>query len=109
MDIGMQVSLAILEAKSAAAKATAEYLAQNGDGWPCGFAWVHASVKGNTRIGKALMANGFQKSYGGGLQWWNPSDSFTQNMGAKEHGARVAARVLSEKLGESFYAQSRMD
>lgn len=107
--VDTEVRAAIAAAQGAAAKATADYLTQHGDGWPCGFAWVHANVKGNTRIGKALLANGFQKAYGGGLSWWNPSDSFTQNMDAKEHGARVAARVLSEKLGDYFIPQSRMD
>jgi hypothetical protein len=107
--VDTEVRAAIAAAQQAAAKATAEYLAQHGDGWPCGFAWVQANVRGNTRIGRALLAAGFQKAYGGGLQWWNPSNSYTQNMDAKESGARAAAAVLSVKLGESFYAQSRMD
>ena len=105
----VEVLNAIREAQAAASQKTAEYLAKYGDGWPCGFAWVWTNAKGNTKIGKALLAAGFQKHSGGGLSWWNPSGSFTQNMDAKEEGARAAARILRERLGIEASAQSRMD
>ena len=105
----IEVMNAVREAQSAASVKTAEYLREYGDGFPCGFAWVWTNARGNTKIGKALMAAGFQKAYGGGLQWWNPSGNHTQNMDAKEAGAREAARVLREKLGIEASAQSRMD
>lgn len=105
----IEVVNAVREAQAAASKKTADYLRENGDGFPCGFAWVWTNTKRNTKIGRALLAAGFQKHHSGGLSWWNPSGSFTQNMDAKEAGAREAARVLREKLGIEASAQSRMD
>ena len=104
-----QVQLAVQEAQQAAAKATADFLAQHGDRDACGFAWVTVYEKGSTKLGRELLKNGFSKAYGGGLQWWNPSGSFTQAITAKEMGAEAAAKVLTEQLGVKAYAGSRMD
>ena len=79
------------------------------DQYACGFAWVTVYEKGSTKLGRALLKNGFRKAYGGGLQWWNPSGSFTQAITAKEEGAQAAAKVLTERLGVKAYAGSRMD
>ena len=79
------------------------------DQFPCGFAWVRTSVKGNTRLGRALLKAGFSKAYGGGLQWWNPSDLPVQNVDTKYIGAQAAARYLTQELGAEFYADQRWD
>lgn len=104
-----QVQVAVREAQVAAAKATGEFLQKHGDRDACGFAWVRVAEKGSTKMGRALLANGFRKSYNGGLEWWNPSGSYTQAITAKEVGAEAAARVLVERLGVKAYAGSRMD
>lgn len=104
-----QVQIVMQEAQQAAAQATQAFLAQHGDRDACGFAWVKVYEKGSTKVGRALLKNGFRKAYGGGLEWWNPSGSYTQCITAKEVGAEAAARVLKEKLGVEAYAGSRMD
>lgn len=105
----IEVENAVREAQVAAAKATGEFLQKHGDRDACGFAWVTVYEKGSTKIGRALLKNGFRKSYEGGLQWWNPSGSYTQCISAKEEGAYAAAKVLTEKLGVKAYAGSRLD
>jgi hypothetical protein len=104
-----QVQSAVLEAVAEAAKATEDFLAKHGDRDACGFAWVTVYEKGSTKMGRALIAAGFSKSYSGGLQMWNPSGSYTQCITAKEVGAEAAAKVLTERLGVKAYAGSRMD
>ena len=96
-------------AVAAAQKATQDFLAKHGDRDACGFAWVTVhGVKLNTKLGKALKAAGFAKAYGGGIQLWNPSGSYTQAITAKEVGAEAYAEVL-QKAGIKAYAGSRMD
>jgi len=104
-----QVETVVLEARKAAARATADFLAKHGDRDACGFAWVTVYEKGNTKMGRALLKAGFSKAYGGGLQLWNPSGSYTQAITAKEEGAEAAARVLRERLGVKAHAGSRLD
>ena len=79
------------------------------DQYACGFAWVKVFEKGSTKLGKALIAAGFSKSYTGGLEMWNPSGMRCQNVDTLEEGAIAAARLLTEKLGVKAYAQSRLD
>lgn len=106
----INVVAVVTEAKAAAAKATSDFLFQYGDRDACGFAWITIYEKGSTKLGRALLKNGFTKAYGGGLQMWNPSDSYTQNISAKEAGAEAAARVFRERMpGIKVYAGSRMD
>ena len=107
--IDTQVREAVIAAQLAAATATREFIEKNGERDACGFAWTTVYEKGSTKIGRALLKNGFSKAYGGGLQLWNPSGHFTQAITAKEVGAEAAARVLREKLGVEVYAGSRMD
>ena len=79
---------------------------------PQGFkaAGGHGGIKkGSTKLGKALIAAGFSKSYTGGLEMWNPSGMRCQNVDTLEEGAIAAARLLTEKLGVKAYAQSRLD
>ena len=105
----MDITNIIHEARNAAAEATERFLAQHGDRDACGFAWVTVYEKGSTKLGRALLKSGFRRAYGGGLQWWNPSGSYTQAITAKEEGAEAAARVLRERLGVAAYAGSRLD
>lgn len=104
-----QVQEAVRAAQAAAAQATQDFLAQHGDRDLCGFAWCTVAEKGSTKMGRALLAAGFRKAYGGGLQLWNPSGSPTQCITAKEVGAEAAARVLRERLGVDAYSGSRLD
>lgn len=99
----------VAQARVAAALATSEFLQKHGDCDACGFAGVRVYEKGSTKMGRALLANGFRRAYGGGLEWWNPSGSYTQAITAKEVGARAAAQVLSEQLGLKAYAWSKLD
>ena len=97
---------------AAARKATEGYLAKYGDGYPCGFAWVTAHVKGNTKLGKRYIAQGFTKAYGGGYQFWNPSGHHTQNVDAKDAGAAAYVQVIREAgVGgaDRVYSNSRLD
>lgn len=104
----LMVPTIVSEARSAAHKATAEFLQKHGDRDACGFAWLTVYEKGSTKLGRALLKNGFSKAYGGGLQMWNPSGNPTQCITAKEEGAIAAARVF-ESYGITAYAGSRMD
>lgn len=98
-------------ATEAAVKAAAE-LEDNTGGhmWgACGFAWVKADVDGRSRTAKELKKIGFRKSYGGGLDLWNPSKHHTQNIDIKEVGAMAYADMFTELTGVKVYAQSRLD
>jgi hypothetical protein len=96
------------QASKAAAEATQLFLNRNGDRDCCGFAWVTVREKGSTRLGRALKSVGFRPAYGGGLQLWNPSRSYTQSITALEEGADAYARVLKAH-GVDAYTGSRMD
>ena len=97
-------------AQEQARKATEDFLAKHGDRDACGFAWVNVyDVRSNSKVGKVLAQAGFKKAYGGGLQLWNPSGSWTQCITAKEVGAQAYAEVLRSAGIEKAYAGSRMD
>jgi Holliday junction resolvase-like predicted endonuclease len=111
MDTVTILSQILSDAQSAAQSAATKYYAETGskNWWPCGFAWVQVSEKGNTKLGRALLASGlFRKAYGGGLQWWNPSGMMVQNMDTLRRGADAAAEVLRDH-GINAYASCRMD
>jgi hypothetical protein len=75
----------------------------------CGFAWVDIyNVRSNSKLGKALQAVGFQKSYTKTLQLWNPSRFPCQNVDTLLAGARAYAEVLT-KHGFNAHAGSRLD
>ena len=104
-----QVQMAVREAQVAAAQATGEFLQKHGDRDACGFAWVTVYEKGSTKMGRALLKAGFRKAYGGGLQMWNPSGLGVQSISVLEAGADAMAKFLTEHLGVTAYANSRMD
>jgi hypothetical protein len=112
MDINAEVKAAIEQARNAAHQAATNYfheVMRGKDNYPCGFAWVKVYEKGNTKLGRALLKNGFSKSYSGGLEMWNPSGLPYQNVDVKEAGAEAAAKVLNQLLGVKAYAGSRLD
>ncbi len=111
-DFNLQaVQDALNEAGIQARTAAKEALQKYGDRDACGFAWVNVyKVRSNSKLGKALQAAGFRKSYTGALQLWNPSQAAVQSVGILEAGAEAYAEVLRQKLGlESCYAGSRLD
>lgn len=95
-----------------AAKATFEVaFARMGgkDNYPCGFAWVNVQgIKLSTKLGKEFAALDFRKSYDGGIDIWNPSGSYVQNMDVKYEAACAYAQVL-RKYGFKATARERMD
>jgi hypothetical protein len=94
---------ALNEAGIQARTAAKAFLAQHGDRDACGFAC-------NSKLGKALIAAGFSKSYTGSLQLWNPSKAYVQSISVLEAGADAYAKVLRDKLGlDKCYAGSRLD
>jgi len=99
----------LLVASMKAHSATNEYIKDHGEHpFNCGFAWV--VVKG-VRGKKAdlLKQHGFKKRYDGpGLSFWNPSESYTQDMSAKMAGAEAYAKELRE-MGISAEAYCRLD
>jgi hypothetical protein len=102
----------VAEAQAAAQVAAAKFFQERlggKDQYACGFAWVDIyGVKGNTKLGKALAAQGISKSYSGGLQMWNPSKFPCQNVDTLEAGADAAASVF-KKYGFTAYSGSRLD
>jgi hypothetical protein len=79
------------------------------DQYACGFASLKVyGVKGNTKMGKALIKAGFRKSYDKSLELWNPSGLGCQNVDVKEAGAEAAANVF-QQYGFSAYSWSRLD
>ena len=66
-------------------------------------------MRSNSKLGKALQAVGFSKSYTGSLQLWNKW-YMGQSVDAGEAGAYAYAKVLKDKLGlDKCYAGSRLD
>lgn len=100
------VNEAITEARKAAEAAYAQFGARDA----CGFASTRIyGIKGNTRLGKMLVAAGVRKnSYEKAFELWNPSKMRVQSVGILEAGAEAAANVF-RKYGFTAYAWSRLD
>ena len=97
-------------ALKAAETATANYISKYGEHDACGFAWVTAYVNGASKLGKSFKQQGFDKAYGGGWQLWNPSNSWTQSISAKEAGAEAYVSTVRAELPDvKLYSNSRMD
>ncbi len=109
----MSIDFVMFDAQAAARKACMNVLANGGDRDLCGFAWVTVlGIKGNSKIGRELLKNGFRKNISGpGLVWWNPSGSMTQAIGAKEAGAEAAVEVLRDYFGPgvTVFYDTRLD
>ena len=95
-------------ATQAAQSAAAEHIAKYGDRDCCGFAWVEVcGVRSNSKLGKALISQGFRKM-DGYLQLWNPSNRHTQSISPKEVGAQAYTEILISH-GFTAYVGSRLD
>ena len=106
----MELSQVHAEAVRAAQQAAEDFLAQHGDRDCCGFAWISCYEKGTSKFVRELKKLGFQRSYGGGYQLWNPSGSRTQAITAKEKGAEAYVAVFRKYFPEvKMYASSRLD
>ena len=107
----MELVQAHNEAIMAARKATEDFLAKHGDRDCCGFASVRIyGVKLSTKLGKEFVKLGFRKNYGGGIELWNPSGSWTQAITAKEKGAEAYVEVFRKYFPDmKIYSWSRMD
>jgi hypothetical protein len=99
------------EAAIQARTAAKAFYAKHGEHDACGFAWVNVwGVRSNSKLGKALQAQGFRKDHTGSLCMWNPSGYPTQSISILEAGAEAYAQVLKDKLGlDRVYAGSRLD
>ena len=99
------------EAIEAARKAANNYYDTHG-AYPynCGFSSVVASVKGNTKLGKSFIKQGFEKYYGGGYYLWNPSDHMTQDLSVKAAGSTAYIEVINKYLPDiKLYSNNRLD
>lgn len=97
------------EAFEAAAKASEEARAKWGDGFPCGFSWV-VVPNGRSPMAKLLKEKyDARKPYqGSGVQVWNPSKNFAQNVDILNKGSEAFVAVL-KKYGINCYCDSRLD
>lgn len=95
-------------AQTAAKKSFAEEL-YSYDNFPCGFSWVEVyGVKLNTKLGKAMAAVGFEKSYSKGIVLWNPSRFPCKNVDTLYAASNAYAEVL-KKYGIEACANFRWD
>ena len=114
----VRIQMIHTEATSAAKAAIAKFLDewnsksggnQYGEPMYCGFAWVDVKVRSNSKLGKALQAVGFRKSWQGGvLQLWDPAQHRGQSMDCKEIGAQAYADTF-RNYGIEMYMGSRAD
>lgn len=106
----MSIYTAHVKAVAAATVAADKMMAENGDGYPAGFAWVQAKVDGRSKIAKELKKIGFTKGATGALQLWNPAGSFVQNLYIKAAGAEAYVDMMRELTGiETLYVETRWD
>jgi hypothetical protein len=108
-----QIPQIIEEARIAAREAAEKFFQEKLGGvdqYACGFAWVNIyGIKGNTKIGKAFIANNIRKNYNGSAyEMWNPANIGCQNIDTKEAGANAAAEVF-RRYGFEAYSGSRLD
>jgi hypothetical protein len=93
-------------------QARSYYIAQHGERGGCGFTWVDIyGIRANSKLGKALIANGFRKdSYNKSLKFWSPDKTTTQSVAAKEAGAQAFVTVMKNSFEDiRIYADSRLD
>jgi len=116
MEILKNLEAILAEAKEAAVAAANEmYEKIGGDRYACGFAWVNIyeydgkKIRANSKLGKALAANGIEKSdYKKCFDLWNPCGLYVQSIDIKEAGAQAYAKVL-RNYGFEAWCGSRLD
>jgi len=112
-DINVLVEATVNQAVVEANRKTKSYIVDHGQGaGACGFTWVDIyGVRANSKLGKALIANGFRKdSYNRSLKFWSPDKTTTQSVAAKEAGAQAFVTVMQNSFEDiRIYAGSRLD
>jgi len=111
-DINVLAEATVNQAVVEATRQTQNYIAQHGDRSMCGFTWVDVyGVRANSKLGKALITNGFRKdSYSKSLKFWSPDKTFTQSIDAKEAGAQAFVTVMKNSFNDiEICAGSRLD
>ena len=110
MDLNTEQLKNLMElAKSSASSAASKHLSEHGEQWCCGFAWVNIrGIKGNTKLGRAMKAAGYEQDYTRAYSIWNPSGLHVQCVQTLLVGAKAAAKVFTD-AGFTAYAGSRMD
>ena len=116
MEVLKNLEAILAEAKAAAVAAGNEmYEKIGGDRLACGFAWVDIyeydgkKIRANSKLGKALAANGIEKSdWKKCFDLWNPCGLHVQNIDIKEAGAQAYAKVL-RSYGFEAWCGSRLD
>tara|TARA_B100001057_G_scaffold346006_1_gene347180 strand:+ start:380 stop:706 length:327 start_codon:yes stop_codon:yes gene_type:complete len=83
------------EAESVAKQAGEQYIAEHGEPFYCGFAWVNIAP-GTSKFARELKKHGVVRgrSYYGGVDVWNPGGIPTQSMDVKEIAADAYVKVL---------------
>jgi hypothetical protein len=104
----VQVKAIIEEAQKEAGRFAKAYIEQNGEHFPCGFAWVNIKpARGQfVKVLKEMKLG--DTAYDGGFTVWNPSANHTQCMDAKQAGAVAFANAL-KKHGVDANAYTRLD
>lgn len=99
------------EAVQAAKDAVSAHRQKHPNGFfGCGFAWVSVYERGNTKMGKSFIKQGFTKSYDGGYKLWDPASTGGQCIVEKEMGAEAYVNTVKKYLPEvKLYANSRLD
>jgi len=99
------------EAVQAAKDAVSAHRQKHPNGFfGCGFAWVSVYERGNTKMGKSFIKQGFTKSYDGGYKLWDPANTGGQCIVEKEMGAEAYVNTVKKYLPEvKLYANSRLD
>lgn len=97
--------------KLASERAAASLVEMGGDRGACGFAWVNIwKVRKNSKLGKVLQTLGYNKSWDGSMQLWNPSGNGCQNIDAKESGANAYVKHVQASFPNLvIYSGSRLD
>jgi len=111
-DINVLAEATVKQAVVEANRKTQNYIARHGERGGCGFTWVDIyGVRANSKLGKALIANGFRKdSYDKSLKFWSPDKTTTQSVAAKEAGAQAFVTVMQNSFEDiRIYVGSRLD
>lgn len=103
-----EVKTIIQEAQAEAKRFTKAYIEQNGEHFPCGFAWVTIRPARGQFVKVMKQMNVGDKGWETGWCVWNPSGNGTQCMDAKVAGARAFADAL-KKHGIDVSVGQRMD
>jgi len=105
-----EIKTILWNAELKAAKAARDHIQQHGEHpFNCGFAWVKIRpARGQFIKVMKEIKMGKTDDFEGGYMIWNPSGHPTQDMSAKEAGAKVFAEIL-RSYGLKVSTHSRLD